>query len=141
METTKNTAARLTLFACLALSLSVHAQETSTPPVSRKNLLSAFITPRQSLEKIEIKEVILPPKLQAPLHLHPCPVVGVVQEGGIIFQVAGGPVQRLKAGDAFYEPANVRIARFDNEGAIPAKFVAVYLLDSNGQELIRLLPQ
>lgn len=141
METTRNTAARLTLLASLVLSLPIHAQEASPPPVSRKDLLSAFITPRQALAKIEIKEVVLAPKLRAPLHLHPSPVVGVVQEGGIIFQVAGGPVQRLKAGDAFYEPANVQIARFDNEGVIPAKFVAVYLLDSNGQELIRLLPQ
>lgn len=139
MKTTRNTAARLTLLASLVLSLPIHAQEASS--VSRKDLLSAFITPRHSLEKIEIKEVVLAPKLRAPLHLHPCPVVGVIQEGSIIFQVAGGQVQQLKAGDAFYEPANVWVARFDNEGVIPAKFVAVYLLDSNGQELIRLRPQ
>lgn len=141
METTKNTAARLTLLAGLVLSLSAHAQENSAPSVSRKDLLSAFITPHQPLAKIEIKEVVLAPKLRAPLHLHPCPVIGVVEEGSIAFQIEGQQVQWLKTGDAFYEPANVRIARFDNEGVIPAKFVAVYLLDSNDQELIRLLPQ
>jgi quercetin dioxygenase-like cupin family protein len=136
--------ARLFLLACIFIDTAAHAQETAmpaTPSVSRKDMLSALLASAQPVAKIEIKEVVLGPKLHAPLHLHPCPVVGVVLEGGIAFQIEGLPVQHLKTGDAFYEPANVRVARFDNDGAIPAKFVAFYLLDSGEQELIRLLPQ
>lgn len=80
------------------------------------------------------------PKQKAPLHLHPSPVVGVVTEGVIAYQIEGEPVQYLKAGDAFYEPANVRVARFDNDGEQPAKFTAFYLLGKDEHELIRMLP-
>ena len=44
-----------------------------------------------------------------------------------------------KAGDAFYEPANVRVARFDNHGDTPARFAAFYLLEKDDQELIQIL--
>lgn len=136
--------ALLCILSCLFIAASARAQETSvpaTPSVSRKDMLSALLAPPLTVAKIEFKEVLLGPKLHASLHLHPCPVVGVVLEGGIAFQIEGQPVQHLKTGDAFYEPANVRVARFDNDGGTPAKFVAVYLLDNAGQELIRLLPQ
>lgn len=144
MKTTLNRTARRLLLTCLVLNLSAHAQETvvsAAPSVSRKDLLSARLAQVRSLARVEAKEIVLDPGLHAPLHLHPCPVVGVVMEGGIAFQIEGEPAQRLKAGDAFYEPADARVARFDNEGAIPAKFVAFYLLDDDRQKLIRLLPQ
>ncbi len=120
----------------------VNAAETATPPsVSRKDLLTVHLGPGTVFDKVEIKEVTLSPGVKAPLHLHPCPVTGVVREGTISFQIDGQPVQQLKAGDAFYEPANVRVARFDNDGKAPAKFTALYLLGSCGQELVRLLPE
>ncbi len=81
------------------------------------------------------------PKQKAPLHLHPCPVVGVVTEGTISFQIEGDIVQYLNVGDAFYEPANVRVAHFDNDGETPAKFTAFYLLGKNEDELIRILSE
>ncbi|HXU94788.1 MAG TPA: cupin domain-containing protein [Gallionella sp.] len=144
MQTTLNRTAKCLLLTCLVLNLPAHAQgavASTTPSVSRKDLLSAQLTQVRPLARIEAKEVVLEPGLHAPLHLHPCPVVGVVMEGGIVFQIEGKPVQRLGAGDAFYEPANARVVRFDNEGSIPAKFVAFYLPDSGELELTRLLPQ
>jgi hypothetical protein len=33
----------------------------------------------------------------------------------------------------------VRVARFDNDGETPARFAAFYLLEEDGQELIRML--
>jgi len=113
----------------------------ATPSVSRKDLLSAMITSGKTVSQIEIKEVTMGPKVKAPLHLHPCPVVGVITEGTISFQIEGEAVQYLKTGEAFYEPANVRVARFDNDGEIPAKFAAFYLLGKDEHELIRMLPK
>lgn len=111
----------------------------STAPVTRKDLLSATIDAAKSVARVEVKEVTMGPRQRAPLHLHPCPVVGVVTGGAIAYQVEGQPVRRLATGDAFYEPANARVARFDNEGDAPARFVAFYLLGTDEKEVIRLL--
>jgi quercetin dioxygenase-like cupin family protein len=62
----------------------------------------------------------------------------VVTEGAIVFQIVGKQATHLKAGDAFYEPANVRVAHFDNEGKGPATFVVHYLLSPGEHETIQV---
>ncbi len=109
------------------------------PPVTRRALLKATVDPEKAVATVEIQEVTMGPRQKAPLHLHPCPTIGVVTEGIIAFQVEGQPVQHLKAGDAFYEPVNVRIARFDNDGDTPARFVVHYLLGEDEHETVRIL--
>ena len=112
----------------------------TTSSVTRKALLTATITPEISISSVEIKEVTMGPKQKVPLHLHPCPVVGIITEGTIAFQIEGEAVQYLEAGDAFYEPANVRVARFDNDREKPATFTVFYMLGKDEHELIRMLP-
>jgi quercetin dioxygenase-like cupin family protein len=63
----------------------------------------------------------------------------VVREGRIAYQLEGEAVQHLGPGDAFYEPAGARVARFDNEGGGRAVFTAFYLLERDERELIRML--
>lgn len=49
-------------------------------------------------------------------------------------------MKTLKAGDAFFEPANTKILHFDNASAIePMTFIAFYLLGKGEDELIRML--
>lgn len=73
------------------------------------------------------------------LHLHPCPVAGFIAEGVAIMQIAGQEPQIMKAGSAFYEPANVPIQQFGNYSKeVPMKFVAFYLLYGQ-QDLITML--
>lgn len=110
-----------------------------SPPVTRRALLKAAIEPGKTVSTVEIQEVTMGPKQKAPLHLHPCPTMGVVTEGTIAFQIEGQSVQHLSAGAAFYEPANVRVARFDNEGDTPAKFVVHYLLGKDEHETVQIL--
>jgi quercetin dioxygenase-like cupin family protein len=120
----------------------VCAQETKAtmkPPVIRKALLKARVDPEKAVAAVDVQEVTMGPKQKAPLHLHPCPTLGVVMEGTITFQIEGQKVQHLKAGDAFYEPANVRVARFDNDGDIPAKFIVHYLMSKDEHETVRIL--
>jgi quercetin dioxygenase-like cupin family protein len=105
----------------------------------RKALLKAIIDPEKAISTVEIQEVTMGPKQKAPLHLHPCPTVGVITEGTIAFQIEGQPVQHLKVGDAFYEPANVRVARFDNDGDTPAGFIVHYLLSKDEDETVQIL--
>ena len=109
--------------------------------VTRRELLTALIEGEKAVARVEIKEVTLGPKQDVPLHLHPCPVVGVVSVGSIAYQIEGQPIQRLEAGEAFFEPAGVRVARFDNVGQTPARFVAFYLLGAGETELIRMLSE
>lgn len=113
----------------------------TTPSITRKELLTATIPPGKTVSRVEIKEITMGPKQKAPLHLHPCPVVGVITQGTISFQIEGEPVQHLEVGDAFYEPASARVAHFDNDGEKPARFTAFYLLGEDEHELIRMLPQ
>ncbi len=112
---------------------------TTTPVVSRKDLLTAVISPGKMIARVEIKEITLLPRQEAPLHFHPCPVVGVVMQGTIDYQVEGEPVQHLSVGDAFYEQADTRVAHFDNAGESMARFVAFYLLGETEKEIIRIL--
>jgi quercetin dioxygenase-like cupin family protein len=112
---------------------------TMTQTVMRKKLLTAIIDGSKSVSKVEIQEVAMNVGIDAPLHLHPCPTMGVVTEGKIAFEIEGDQTQHLKVGDAFYEPANVRVAKFNNDGGTPAKFVVFYLLGKNEDETVRLL--
>lgn len=52
-------------------------------------------------------EVTIAPGAGSPPHRHPGPVFGYVLEGEFETQLGDGPIQRLKAGDAFYEPSMV----------------------------------
>ena len=126
---------------CAAALFGASDPSAMNPPVSRRNLLSAHIAPAQAVARVEIQEVTMAPGQKAPLHLHPCPTMGVVTAGRIAFQIEGEPVQHLQAGDAFYEPENVRVSHFDNEGDLPATFVVHYLLPEGGHDTVRVLPE
>lgn len=108
-------------------------------PIIRKDLLSAIIDEKKTVAKVEIQETTMDVGVDAPLHLHPCPTMGVVTEGKIVFEIEGQQSQHLGVGDAFYEPADVRVAKFNNEGSIPAKFVVFYLLGENEKETVCIL--
>ena len=111
-----------------------------TPPrIARKELLTARFSPERAVASVEVQEVTLGTGQPVPLHLHPCPVVGVIRSGTIAFQIEGQPVQHLRPGDAFHEPAGVRVARFDAEGEGPATFTVFYLLGPGEHEVIRVL--
>lgn len=108
--------------------------------ISRKDLLTAAIDSR-TVSKVDIKEVIMEVGQTAPYHQHPCPVVGYVAAGTLLFQIEGEPTKTIKQGEAFFEPANTPILHFDNASKTEAlKFIAYYLIDKE-KELIEMLPQ
>lgn len=108
-------------------------------PVTRKDLLTVVIDGNRPVAKVEIQEVAMNVGVDAPLHLHPCPTMGVVTEGKIAFEIEGEKTQHLKVGDAFYEPANIRVAKFNNEGDVPAKFVVFYMLGEGESDTVKIL--
>jgi len=119
-------------------TISLHAM--AQDQIIRKPLLTA--SPINKMVKTtEIKEIVFKPLQKTGLHLHPCPVVGYIAEGTATFQVKGGPLQTLKAGDAFYEPAETVIEHFDNASdTLPLKFICFYLRGDE-KEIIRHLPE
>ena len=105
--------------------------------LTRKDLLNAIVS--QKVSVVEIKEVNMTGGQEAPKHLHPCPVVGYVLSGRVIFQIEGEESKILKEGDAFYEPKNKTILHFDNASKNkPLTFVAFYLKEQS-EENIKVL--
>jgi quercetin dioxygenase-like cupin family protein len=114
-------------------------QEHSDQTIDRKHLLTAAIGPRQTA-KVEIRQIDFAPGQKTGLHRHPCPVVGYIARGTIVFQPDGEAPTHLPAGSAFFEPANAQILRFDNASLEePATFIAFYLLGNDDGELIEML--
>lgn len=108
--------------------------------VTRKALLSADVKSPSPAERVEIKEIGLAPGQRVGLHFHPCHVVGYVASGSIVFQLEGQDSRLLHEGDAFHEPENTRVSRFDNaSNTAPAKFIAFYLLGRGEERLIEML--
>jgi quercetin dioxygenase-like cupin family protein len=106
-------------------------------PIVRQRLLSAAVDGETPVERVEVVRIELAPAQEAGLHRHPCPVAGYVVSGAIRLQVAE---VTLGAGDAFFEPANVAIAHFDNASdQVAATFVAFYLLPPGEERLIEML--
>ena len=106
--------------------------------VFRKEILSLPLN--KTITSIEAREIAFEPGQTGGRHSHPCPVVGYILEGTAVLEVEGQPPQSLPTGSAFYEPANVPIARFDNASATePMRFLAYYLLEGE-QALIEMLP-
>jgi quercetin dioxygenase-like cupin family protein len=113
--------------------------KASPQPIVRADLLTAMIGGK-SVERVEIKRIDFEPGQIGGLHVHPCPVVGYVASGTILFRIEGEPAQLLPSGSAFYEPANARISHFDNGSERePATFIAFYLLGEGEEQLIEML--
>jgi quercetin dioxygenase-like cupin family protein len=106
--------------------------------ILRKPLLNTTL-PSNQVTSVDVREISLQPDQQTRRHRHPCPVIGYIAEGAAVLQIEGQSPHQLPTGSAFYEPANVVIARFDNASATaPMKFIATYLLDGD-QALIEML--
>jgi quercetin dioxygenase-like cupin family protein len=106
--------------------------------VTREDLLQAVLQ-HENVSTVEIKKITIPKGMASGKHLHPCPVVGCIVSGTVLFQEEGKEQKLLKAGDAFYEPKNKTILHFDNASRDePLVFIAFYLKEDN-EELIKML--
>ena len=82
-------------------------------------------------------EVTLAPGVGGTPHRHPGPIFGYVAEGEFEFQVGDGPIQRLKAGDTFYETTMVLHAVSRNPSdKTPTRVIAVLLHNRDAKELV-----
>ena len=106
--------------------------------LSRQDLLEAVLD-NETVTTIDIKKVIIPKAMGAGKHLHPCPVVGYIVSGKVLFQVEGEQEKILYPGDAFYEPKNKTILHLDKASTDESLvFIAFYLKEAD-EELIKML--
>lgn len=116
------------------------AAATSAPPPTRTQLLEAHLATEKAVAAVRSVSIAFRPPQVAGLHRHPVPVVGYVTSGAVSFQLEGQPMQILKEGDAFFEPAGKTVLRFDNATDEETTFVAFYLLGPGETETVQVLP-
>lgn len=107
---------RATALATTMLVSSVFGITSAVGQENSVKLLTANFEPRQVVQ-VEVGDFHFKPGQVAPVHTHDAPAVGYVAKGQIIYQVEGEKPQILREGDAFYEPTDTRILRFDNASA------------------------
>jgi quercetin dioxygenase-like cupin family protein len=109
-----------------------------TSPVSRVPLLDQAITPGVRVDHAVVQRVTMAPGVAAGPHRHNSPVLGSVERGSAVLLVEGGAEVLLRAGDAFFEPGDTTILRFDatEEGCV---FLAAYLLPAGQEPELELL--
>ena len=120
----------LTIFAC---SPQTRVEEQ---PVTRAELLAVSLTKPSIAERIVTQRIEMAAGTTGQKHYHPVPVVGYVVAGAIAFQIEGQETQVLHAGDAFYEPADVVVVRWESVGTTRAVFVANYIATEDNNELL-----
>ncbi|MFI7670216.1 cupin domain-containing protein [Nocardia sp. NPDC049526] len=104
--------------------------EAGIPPISRSILLHQPLPAPLPTHRVEIRRITIAPNHASGLHVHNGPVFGSIESGSVTYQIDGRPESVLGAGDVFYEPEGVRIARFDaqHEGVT---FLGYFLLDAD----------
>lgn len=111
---------------------------SSDAPVVRFDLLTAVLEGAKPVHRVEVKRIEMTPNTPSGLHLHPCPVIGVITAGSVYFEVKGEPPRVLNPGDAFFEPANAHVPHFDAQEK-GATFIAHYLLGEGEHELLKMI--
>lgn len=121
-------------FIIVILILNAVGMMAQQKAISRKELLKTALD--QKVKSTEIQEITMAAGQGAPEHLHPCPVLGIINSGEAVFQIEGQEKVVLHEGDAFYEPKNVKILHFDNASAEkPLVFTAIYLKKGNEENI------
>jgi AcrR family transcriptional regulator/quercetin dioxygenase-like cupin family protein len=96
-------------------------------PVSRTIVLDQELPAPLPTRRVEVRRIRIAPGHAAGLHVHNGPVFGSIEAGSAVYQIDGEPAAVLTPGDTFYEPAGVRIARFDAQDA-GVRFLAYFPL-------------
>ena len=87
-------------------------------------------------------EVTIDPLGGSPPHRHPGPVSGYVLEGTFEFQVEGGPVIILKAGDTFFEPTMILHKRGHNpDKQKRTRVLATIVHPANSESIMIMEPE
>jgi quercetin dioxygenase-like cupin family protein len=104
----------------------------SESPVTRTTLLDQVLPKSTEVARVEVRRIVIEPDIAGGPHTHNGAVFGTIESGSAVFQVGSEPATTLRAGDVFYEPADVLVSKFDatSEGVT---FLGYFLL-AEGQD-------
>jgi quercetin dioxygenase-like cupin family protein len=123
----------------LMLSLAL-AQSAAGLPV-RVPLGEVPLPQPKSVERVIVMRVNFAPGQAMPRHVHPAPVVCLVEAGSFNVQIGDAPARNVQSGEVTLEPANVPVGWFRNLSATsPASLVCTFLAGHDDHELSRMLP-
>ena len=82
-----------------------------------REIVQDVVLPPQLVGRVQSRRITIPPGAVTGPHTHNGPVFGVVLSGTAFVQVDGGELVVVRPGEAFFEPAEVPIDRFDGGDA------------------------
>ncbi len=71
----------------IALTLSLNCTIAQEQKITRQELLKERI--KQNISNVNAQEITMKVGQIAPKHLHPCPVIGYIKSGEVLFQIEG----------------------------------------------------
>jgi quercetin dioxygenase-like cupin family protein len=120
--------------------MSNYTEPSAEQPITRTVVFDARLRLPKNTSHVEVRRIQILAGMATGLHEHNGPVVGSIVEGSAIYQIEGEPQTVLRAGDVFYEPEGVRIARFDALEA-GVTFLAYFLLGEGQDAELTILEQ
>ncbi|MCE9685635.1 cupin domain-containing protein [Shewanella sp. AS16] len=120
------------------LGLFISAQALASEKVKREDKLFRSVQAAQGSQFVKAQRIEMAPGVAAPVHVHPVPTFGVINQGSIAYQEEGGAEVMLKAGDTFFEPKDLKILKFNNGGDKPAVFTVFYLVEDKDSQTLHL---
>jgi quercetin dioxygenase-like cupin family protein len=95
----------------------------------------------KAVERVIVMRVNFGPGQEMSRHVHPAPVVCMVESGSFSAKIGDAAARDVHPGDVTLEPANVEIGWFRNLSATaPASLVCTFLAGHDDHELARMLP-
>ncbi|MEG8037044.1 cupin domain-containing protein [Sphingomonas sp. LR61] len=82
-------------------------------PITRSTLLDQAIGGSMDVSHVEVRRISIAAGTTGGAHVHNGPVFGTIERGSVTFQIGDEAETTLRAGDVFYEPAEVVISKFD----------------------------
>ena len=100
------------------------------------------LTEAKTVERVIVMRVNFAAGQAMPRHVHPAPVVCVVEHGRFSAQIGDAAPREVGEGAVTLEPANVVIGYFRNLSATdPASLICTFLAGHDDHELARMLPE
>jgi quercetin dioxygenase-like cupin family protein len=124
-----------------ALSLGLALAQAAADLPVRVPLGEVPLPQPKAVERVVVMRVNFAAGQAMPRHVHPAPVVCVVEAGSFNVQIGDAPARNVGPGEVTLEPANVAIGWFRNLSATsPASLICTFLAGPDDHELSRMLP-
>ncbi|MDB5558617.1 MAG: cupin protein [Enterovirga sp.] len=117
------------LAACSLLVPVAGAQEANLAKPSMVHRQVVEGMPKGDKQEVSVLTASFRPGDRTVFHTHRFPVTVYVLEGAFTLEVEGRPPVVVKAGEAYVEPAHVKMTGFNRSATEPMKVLIVYVGD------------